>query len=77
MRDLRAAGRAGDDVVLAQRVALVAEAQFALAFEDEEHLLLAAMIVKGALHLAGRQDRQVVAELLRADMSPIEARFEV
>src|SRR5262249_41207847 len=65
--DLRPTRRAGDHVVLADRIALVAEAQLALALEDQEHLLLAAVAVERALHLAGRQDREVVAELAGAD----------
>ena len=69
MRDFRSARRAGDDVVLAQGIAFVSEAQFTLAFEDEEHLLLAAMIVKRALHLAGRHECEVVAKLLRANVN--------
>lgn len=61
-------GRAGDHVVPADRVAAVAEAWFALAFQDQEYLLLAMVAVERAVHLAGRQDSQVVAELARADV---------
>src|SRR5919106_5817772 len=68
VRNLRAAGRAGDHVVLADRVSLIAEAQLALALDDQEHLLFAVMTVKGTLHLARRQDRQIVAELVGADV---------
>src|SRR5262249_48147018 len=61
--DLRPARGAGNHVVLADRIALVAEAQLAFALEDQEHLLVAMVVVERALHLAGRQDREVVAEL--------------
>src|SRR5215470_18926285 len=54
--DLRPTGRAGDHVVLADRIALATEAQLAFALEDQEHLLLAPVAVERALHLAGRQD---------------------
>jgi hypothetical protein len=67
MRDGAPARRAGGDVVLVQRVFLVAEAQQALPFQNEEHLLVHMMVVEGADLLAGRTDRQIVAELLRAD----------
>src|ERR1700752_4454566 len=68
MGDIPPARWAGDDVVLAQRVLLIAEAEQPLSFENEEHLLLHAMVVEGADLLAGRADGQVVAELLRADL---------
>src|SRR4029453_1660282 len=67
--DLRPARRARDHVVLADRIALVAEAQFAFALDDQEYLLFAMVAVERALHLAGRQDREVVAELAGADVA--------
>jgi hypothetical protein len=48
-------------------MARVAEAQLALAFEDQEHFLLGMMIVEWALRLARRQHGEVVAELARTD----------
>ncbi len=60
--------RAGDHVVLPDRVARVAEAQLALALQDQEHLLLAVVAVERALGLAGGHDRQVVAELPGSDV---------
>jgi hypothetical protein len=63
------AGRAGAHVVLADRVASVAEPQLAFALEDEEHFLFAMVAMVPALDLAGRQDGQVVAELPSADVT--------
>jgi hypothetical protein len=68
VRHLGTAGRACDHVVLADGIALVAEAQLAFALQNQEHLLLAMMAVEGALSLAGRHDGQVVAQLPGPDV---------
>src|SRR5205085_6936314 len=68
VRALRPAGGAGDDVAGADRKALGADAHFARALDDVEHLFLRAMAVERIRALAGRHRRQVVAELLRADL---------
>jgi len=46
---------------------LLAEAQFAFAVEDQEHLFFLPVRVERALRLAGWQFRQVIAKLLRAN----------
>ena len=69
MRHVWTTGRARDHVVLADRVALVTEAQFAFALQDEEHLFFAMVAMERALGLAGGQHRQVVAQLLGADVT--------
>src|SRR6185437_12588864 len=63
----RAAGGAGDDVALPQRVMPVAVAKFTVALEDEEHFLFRAMAVERTIALARRDYGEVVAELARAD----------
>src|SRR5262245_25790286 len=68
MRHLGTAGRARNHVVLADRVALVAEPQLAFALDGEEHLFFAMMAMEGALNLAGRQDGEIVAEVLGSDV---------
>ena len=68
MPNFRPACGACDDIVRAKGVALVAKAKLALAFEDEEQLLLRVVAMERALRLAGRQNGEIIAELLRADM---------
>ena len=70
MRGAGAARRMGDDVALADRERLLADPHLALAFEDEEHLLVDAMVVERPGALARRHHGEVVAELLRADAPP-------
>src|SRR6185312_12645353 len=67
VRGFRATGRAGDDVAGAQRVARVAVAQFAAAFEDEEHLLFHAVVVERTVAFARCHHGEVVAEFAGAD----------
>src|SRR5947209_19937919 len=68
MRYLRATRGTGDDVVCADRVALVAKAQLTFALQYQEHLLLAVMTMERALGLSRRQNGQVITELPRADV---------
>src|SRR5882672_1110220 len=67
VRQFRSARRTGDEVAAPERMTPGADAQFAFAFEHEEHLLVDAVVVQRKGALAGRQDRDVVAELARAD----------
>jgi hypothetical protein len=50
---LRAARRAGDNFVPADRKALLAEAELALTVQDKEHFLFAMVAVERALNLPG------------------------
>jgi len=54
--------------MLADWVALVIKPQLAFALQDQEHFLFAMMAVERALSLPGRQDCQVLAELLGSDV---------
>jgi hypothetical protein len=74
---LRAAGWAGDNVVPADRIALLTEAVLVLTLQDEEHFLFAMVAVERALNLARRQDGQVVAEVSRADMVAYRSTLDV
>src|SRR6185436_4144259 len=56
-----------NDVTLFDREGLVANPYFALAFENEKHLLVDAMIMKWPSALARGHDGQIIAELLRTD----------
>src|SRR5262245_46202629 len=68
MRHFGASRRTRNHVVLANRIAAVAEAQFTLTLEDEEHFLLPTVAMERTLRLSGRKHGQVVAELLGADV---------
>src|ERR671919_808541 len=65
---VRAAGRARDHIVLADRIFFVAKAQLAFALDDQKHLLFTVMAVEGTLDLAGRQNREIVTKLLGSDV---------
>src|SRR6187551_1385060 len=67
VRCLGTAGRAGDEISLPDRVALLAHAQFAAALQDEEHLFVGMMIVEREGALAWRHGGDVVAQHPRAD----------
>jgi hypothetical protein len=49
------------------RVALASESKLTFAFKNEEHLLLAMMVVERALSFARREYRQVVAKFPGSD----------
>jgi hypothetical protein len=52
-------GPPGGQAMRADRIALVAEPELAVAVQDEEHFLSAVVAVEGALRLARRQDGEV------------------
>lgn len=61
VRDVWPSRRARNHIVLSEWVPLVPEPKLTLAFEDEEHFLLAVVVVKRTLHLAWRENSEVVA----------------
>ena len=69
VRSLRPTRRARDDVTCADRVSSIAEAELALAFDDEEHLFVDAVAVERKRALAWRKNGQVVAEFRCAQLS--------
>src|SRR5205085_2184016 len=78
MRHLGAAGRTGDEVTAANRIFFLSNANFSLAFQDEEHFLVHGMIVERESSLPRRHQGDVVTELLRAHLGtdPGETRAE-
>src|SRR6185312_11905952 len=68
MRGLGPARWTGDHIATLHRVALGADDELALAFEDKEHLLVDAVTVARKSAFARRHDGEVVAELLRANL---------
>src|SRR5262249_36224707 len=67
------AGRRADEVAFLDREAVVADAHFALSFEDEEELLVHAMAMEREGALAGRKHSDVRADLLGAEARADEA----
>ena len=67
MRGFQPAGATADHVAGADRVALLADAQFAFAGEDEEHFFIGVMIVERKRGLPGGDNDQAVSQFLGAD----------